>query len=124
MNLNISKDIDSYRRDFWKGLSIKHITGAAISMAIATGFVAITHKYLGTSLSVYISMMVSAPIGYVFFFKKDGMNILSYNRKLFGLNKGVVFLYESTERPLEEDKTKRKRESENNEKKNNNKRIK
>ena len=83
MQIPVNKDLDSYKDDFFKGLTLKQTALSIISVAAGTGtflFASYVLK-LEQSVSFYLALPVVLPIAASGFLRIHGMTPLEYLKK-------------------------------------------
>lgn len=76
LNIQINKDIDKFKKDFWKGLSFKECISAAGALVVMAGtaFIAYIFGGLGTEYAVYLGIPFAVPIALNGFYQKNNMS--------------------------------------------------
>lgn len=98
MNKPINQDIENYKDDFWKGLSLREcMYGGA---ALIAGIVVIGGAYylLGIPLiaAIYLAIPVVFPLGLTGFWKsKNGMTLPNYIKRLLEIRYSQPYVYKS-----------------------------
>ena len=80
MLIPVNKDLDSYRDDFFKGLTLKQTAVCIVSVAAGTGTFLAADVLLGLpqTVSFYLALPVILPLAASGFLKIHGMTPLSY----------------------------------------------
>ncbi len=83
MLIPVNQNIDDYKDDFYKGLTLRQSVISLITVAVgAVVYLALTGLlHLPQSLSLYMTLPVVFPIAAYGFLKIHGMNIAEYVRK-------------------------------------------
>ena len=83
MLIPVNQNIDEYKDDFYKGLTLRQSVISLITVAVgAVVYLALTGLlHLPQSLSLYMTLPVVFPIAAYGFLKIHGMNIAEYVRK-------------------------------------------
>ena len=86
MQIPVNKDLDSYRDDFFKGLTLKQTALSIVSIASGTGaFLFGTYVLrLEQSVSFYLALPVVLPIAASGFLRIYGMTPMEYLKKRHG----------------------------------------
>ena len=94
MNISINKDIEKYQESVIMGLTAKQLICSIIALALGTGIVLSTFKYVGLTVSVYIAIPIVAPIALNGFYEYQGMSFTEMmKRKIrcYSTNPGFLF---------------------------------
>lgn len=98
MNISINKDIEKYQESVIMGLTAKQLICSIIALALGTGIVLSTFKYVGLTVSVYIAIPIVAPIALNGFYEYQGMSFTEMmKRKIRCLFKNPQLIYISEE---------------------------
>lgn len=98
MNISINKDIEKYQESVIMGLTAKQLICSIIALALGTGIVLSTFKYVGLTVSVYIAIPIVAPIALNGFYEYQGMSFTEMmKRKIRCLFKNSQLIYISEE---------------------------
>lgn len=83
MQIPVNKDLDSYKDDFFKGLTLKQTALSVVSIAAGTGtFLLSTYVLkLDTSVSFYLALPVVLPIAASGFLRIHGMTPFEYYKR-------------------------------------------
>ena len=83
MLIPVNQNIDEYKDDFYKGLTLRQSVISLITVAVGAGvYLALTVLLkLPQSLALYLTLPVVFPIAAYGFLKIHGMNIAEYIRK-------------------------------------------
>ena len=83
MQIPVNKDLDSFKDDFFKGLTLKQTAISVISVAAGTGtfLFALYVLHLSQSASFYMALPVVLPIAASGFLRVHGMTPLEYFKK-------------------------------------------
>ena len=89
MTIPVNKDLDSYKDDFFKGLTLKQTALSVVSIAAGTGtFLAGTYLLkLDTSISFYLALPVVLPIAASGFLRIHGMTLPAYIKRRRSVNR-------------------------------------
>lgn len=76
LNIQINKDIDRFKKEFWKGLSFKECISAAGALVVMAGIAVLAYTYggLGTEYAVYLGIPFAAPVALNGFYQKNNMS--------------------------------------------------
>ena len=128
MNISINKDIEKYQESVIMGLTAKQLICSIIALALGTGIVLSTFKYVGLTVSVYIAIPIVAPIALNGFYEYQGMSFTQmFKRKMWFAfkNRPLTYISEESEKTIKrmrmeeerqrkkEDKRKNKRSDKN-----------
>lgn len=83
MQIPVNKDLDSFKDDFFKGLTLKQTAVSIVSVAAGTGTFLLANYALGLSQSVsfYMALPVVLPIAASGFLRIHGMTPLEYFKR-------------------------------------------
>ena len=86
MQIPVNKDLDSFKDDFFKGLTLKQTALSIVSVAAGTGtFLLGSYVFhLSQSVSFYLALPVVLPIAASGFLRIHGMTPLEYLRRRRG----------------------------------------
>ena len=86
MQIPVNKDLDSFKDDFFKGLTLKQTALSIISIAAGTGtfLLASYGLHLSQSVSFYLALPVVLPIAASGFLRIHGMTPLEYMKRRGG----------------------------------------
>lgn len=109
MKIQMNKDIDAFREDFYKGLTGKEVILGGCIVAIGAFIYGGTYYLLGTStFSLMATMIVTFPLAMLAFMKKYGMSLPEYYFRVLDVQKHPLYLYESEESlPIQSSKEKK-----------------
>ena len=95
MQIPVNKDLDSYKDDFFKGLTLKQTALSIVSVAAGSGtFLFGTYiLHLEQSVSFYLALPVVLPIAASGFLKIHGMTPLEYLKRRQGAINRDIYLF-------------------------------
>ena len=128
MNISINKDIEKYQESVIMGLTAKQLICSIIALALGTGIVLSTFKYVGLTVSVYIAIPIVAPIALNGFYEYQGMSFTQmFKRKLWFAfkNRPLMYISEESEKiikrmRMEEERQRKKEDKRKNRRSNKN----
>lgn len=96
MMVPVNQNIDEYKDDFFKGLTMRQTMYAIAAVAVSGGLMAFFLIYLkmNASVAMYITLPIVFPIIAVGFIKIHGMNFRDYLREKRKVKQRPVFFYE------------------------------
>ncbi|MBO5239448.1 MAG: PrgI family protein [Lachnospiraceae bacterium] len=99
MTIRTSRNLDEIKPGGLALLTKRQILYSVITLVV-TLLVTVVATILGANLTIagYIGLIVAAPIGYVGFFKRNGMTLPEYRQAKKNVNQPMLF-YDSTENP-------------------------
>ena len=113
MQIPVNKDLDSYKDDFFKGLTLKQTALSIVSVAAGTGtylFASYVLK-LDQSVSFYMALPVVLPIAASGFLRIHGMTPMEYlKRKQMAQSRDIYFFVPEALLPAEKGDTEGKKE--------------
>ena len=86
MQIPVNKDLDSFKDDFFKGLTLKQTALSIVSVAAGTGTFLLSSYvfHLSQSVSFYLALPVVLPIAASGFLRIHGMTPLEYMKRRRG----------------------------------------
>ena len=86
MQIPVNKDLDSFKDDFFKGLTLKQTALSIVSVAAVTGTFLLSSYvfHLSQSVSFYLALPVVLPIAASGFLRIHGMTPLEYLKRRRG----------------------------------------
>ena len=112
MQIPVNKDLDSYKDDFFKGLTLKQTALSIVSVAAGCGtFLFGTYILnLEQSMSFYLALPVVLPIAASGFLKIHGMTPFEYLKRRQGaINRDIYLFLPEALLPLEKDEVKKEK---------------
>lgn len=98
MVIEINKDIDRYKETVIMGLTARQLIFSMASVIAGGGIVLLLYRYIGLTLSVYIAVLVVAPIALGGFYSFNGMNFYEFmKRKIRFMFRNRALCFVSTE---------------------------
>ena len=107
MQIPVNKDLDSYKDDFFKGLTLKQTALSIVSVAAGTGtFLLGTYVFkLEQAVSFYLALPVVLPIAASGFLRIHGMTPLEYLRRRQGaISRDIYFFVPEALLPAQEER--------------------
>lgn len=98
MNKPINQDIENYKDDFWKGLSLRECMYGAYALIAGTVVIGGAYYLLGIPLiaAIYLAIPVVFPLGLTGFWKsKNGMTLPNYIKRLIEIRFAQPYVYKS-----------------------------
>ena len=95
MQIPVNKDLDSFKDDFFKGLTLKQTAISIVSVAAGTGtFLAASYGlHLPQSMSFYLALPVVLPIAASGFLRIHGMTPLEYFKRRRGAIRRDIYCF-------------------------------
>lgn len=96
MMVPVNQNIDEYKDDFFKGLTMRQTMYAIAAVAVSGGLMTFFLLYLkmNASVAMYITLPIVFPIIAVGFIKIHGMNFRDYMKEKRKVRQRPVFFYE------------------------------
>ncbi len=113
MQIPVNKDLDSYKDDFFKGLTLKQTALSIVSVAAGTGtfLLGMYVLKLPQSVSFYMALPVVLPIAASGFLQIHGMTPAEYLKRRHSVRTGHIYYFvPGAFLPEEEGKEQRKHE--------------
>lgn len=101
MNRPINQDIENYKDDFWKGLTLRECLYGGIAVLAGSGIIGGAYYFWGIPIAaaVYLAIPVVVPIGLNGFWKsKNGMALMDYAIQLLKVKYSEPYVYRSGEK--------------------------
>lgn len=99
MQRRINKDIDAYKGDFFKGLTMRETICGGIAIAVGTAVIcAATFAGIPTTLATLGVLFISGPILLIGFYQNNGMSFIKFVSCLLRLQSSPAYKYISQER--------------------------
>ena len=95
MQVQVNKDLDSYKDDFFKGLTLRQsaLSLIAISLGCLTYLFGTYILHLEAAVSFYLALPIVLPIAATGFLKIHGMTPLEYVKRRRGALKREKYVY-------------------------------
>lgn len=82
MQIPVNKNFDTYKEDFWKGLTLSQTVCCILTLCIGTGgFLLFAFLGLPAAVSLYLTFPLAFPAAAVGFLKIGGLSLLTYLKK-------------------------------------------
>lgn len=96
MQIPVNKNIDNYKDDFFKGLTMKQTLFAGLTLAVGVGVFAILNMVLhfDATLSIYLAVPFCVPIAALGFLRPHGMSLFEYRRKKKEMKANPILYFE------------------------------
>lgn len=78
MNLNINPNFDKMTDNLWSKKKPYQIACIIMSFVLAVVIIYVLSPHMSSTLASYVVIIVVCPLGYLGFFTKNGMDLLSY----------------------------------------------
>ncbi|MCD7956775.1 MAG: PrgI family protein [Lachnospiraceae bacterium] len=98
MQIPVNKDINEYKDDFFKGMTLKQTVMCALTLGVGAGCYFLCNGMLGLpqTISLYLVFPAALPFAAAGFLKIDGLPPLEYLKRRRAVTKRAVYRY----RPL------------------------
>lgn len=95
MQIPVNKDIDEYKDDFFKGMTLKQTVMCALTLGVGAGCYFLCNGVLGLpqTLSLYLVFPAALPFAAAGFLKIDGLPPLEYLKRRRDVTKRPVYRY-------------------------------
>lgn len=102
MQIQINKDFQEYKEDFWRGFSLKELLSIGIATGTCAGFIFLLYQFLHIPLTgaVYLSVPVAIPILMTGFYRYQGMTLAELIRERIWQARTEILAYEAGEMGL------------------------
>lgn len=93
MQIQVNKNLDEYRDDFYKGLTLKQTVLSVLTVVVGTGVFLVFHKVcgIGQTTALYLSFPVALPVAVSGFLKIHGMTFSEYLKKKRSVTQQVFY---------------------------------
>ena len=100
MTIRTSRNLDEIKPGGLELLTKRQMKYAIVTLLVTVVVTVVAVKVFGVNLTVagYLGLIVAFPIGYIGFFKKNGMTLPEYRQAKKNINQSMLF-YVSTENP-------------------------
>ncbi|MCD7884276.1 MAG: PrgI family protein [Lachnospiraceae bacterium] len=95
MQIPVNKDIDDYKDDFFKGMTLRQTTMCVLTLAVGIGCYFLCNSVLGLpqTVSLYLVFPVALPFAAAGFLKIDGMPPLEYLKRRREVTQTPLYRY-------------------------------
>lgn len=95
MQIPVNKDIDDYKDDFFKGMTLRQTTMCVLTLAVGIGCYFLCNSVLGLpqTVSLYLVFPAALPFAAVGFLKIDGMPPLEYLKRRREVTQTPLYRY-------------------------------
>ncbi|MCD7957413.1 MAG: PrgI family protein [Lachnospiraceae bacterium] len=95
MQIPVNKDIDDYKDDFFKGMTLRQTTMCVLTLAVGIGCYFLCNSVLGLpqTISLYLVFPVALPFAAAGFLKIDGMPPLEYLKRRREVTQTALYRY-------------------------------
>lgn len=97
MNIKINKDMDEFQKSFWKSIGPREIKYGLAATIACTVWIIFLYPKVGMTVAAYTSILIGGPIGFIGFYKKNGMNFAEVREGKRKIKNQPVLLYRSEE---------------------------
>lgn len=78
MNLNINSNFDKMNDNFWSSKKPYQVCCIILAFVVAIVVVLVLSPKLGSTVASYVVVFLVAPLGYLGFYNKNGLDFVSY----------------------------------------------
>lgn len=117
MQISVNKNLDEYKDDFYKGLTLRQTVLSIVTVTVGTGIFLLLHSIcgMGQTAVLYLSILAALPFAASGFLKIHGMSLQEYFRRKREVTGQIMYRFESElfcdwEKQLLEVPEKKKRE--------------
>jgi hypothetical protein len=98
INVQVNKDFAEYTGDFFKGFSFIQTIFGVITVLIAAGaYILLYISGIPSMICVYVGVFLGLPVGFIGFFKMNGMGLVEYLVRKNRVEKSSALLYVTEE---------------------------
>lgn len=96
MQIPINKNLDEYKDDFYKGLTLKQTILSVATVIVGTGIFLFFHSMcgIGQTTALYLAIISALPVAASGFLKIHGMSLPEYFRKKQEVTEQVSYRFE------------------------------
>lgn len=120
MQIPVNKNLDEYKDDFYKGLTLKQTVLSILTVIVGTGIFLLLYLIcgIGQTIALYLAVLAALPVAASGFLKVHGLSLPEYFHKKKEVKQRTVFFFQpsllqETERedPRKRNRKKRERQS-------------
>lgn len=96
MQIPVNKNLDEYKDDFYKGLTLKQTVLSVLTVAVGTGVFLLLHSIcgMGQTAALYLAILAALPFAASGFLKVHGMSLPEYFRRKREVTGQVIYRFE------------------------------
>lgn len=97
--IDINEEIEDYKSGAFKGLTLKEVCFAGLTLIVGSTVTMVSHKIIGVpiELAIYLAIPLSLPCALTGFYNRNGMNFPEMIRAVIEVKIKGPFLYQSEE---------------------------
>lgn len=96
MQIPVNKNLDEYKDDFYKGLTLKQTVLSVLTVVVGTGMFLLLHSIcgIGQTAALYLAVLAALPFAASGFLKVHGMALPEYFRRKREVTGQVIYRFE------------------------------
>lgn len=96
MQIPVNKNLDEYKDDFYKGLTLKQTVLSVLTVIIGTGIFLLLYLIcgIGQTIALYLAVLAALPVAASGFLKIHGLSLPEYFHKKKEVNRQTVFFFQ------------------------------
>lgn len=97
MQITVNKNLDEYKDDFYKGLTLKQTVLSILTVIVGTGIFLFLYLIcgIGQTSALYLAVVAALPVAASGFLKVHGLSLPAYFHKKKEVNRKTVFFFQS-----------------------------
>lgn len=95
MQISVNKNLDEYKDDFYKGLTLKQTVLSVLTVIVGTSIFLLLHLIcgIGQTTALYLAVLAALPVAASGFLKVHGLSLPEYFHKKKAVNRQTVFFF-------------------------------
>lgn len=96
MQIPVNKNLDEYKDDFYKGLTLKQTVLSILTVIVGTGIFLLLYLIcgIGQTIALYLAVLAALPVAASGFLKVHGLSLPEYFRKKKEVSRQMVFFFQ------------------------------
>ena len=96
MQIPVNKNLDEYKDDFYKGLTLKQTVLSVLTVSVGTGVFLVLYSIcgMGQTAALYLAVLAALPLAASGFLKVHGMSLPEYFRRKREVTGQVIYRFE------------------------------
>lgn len=96
MQIPVNKNLDEYKDDFYKGLTLKQTVLSILTVIVGTGIFLLLYLIcgIGQTMALYLAVLAALPVAASGFLKVHGLSLPEYFRKKKEVSRQMVFFFQ------------------------------
>lgn len=96
MQIPVNKNLDEYKDDFYKGLTLKQTVLSVLTVVVGTGMFLLLHSIcgIGQTAALYLAVLAALPLAASGFLKVHGLSLSEYFRRKREVTGQLIYRFE------------------------------